>query len=98
MSRNPVPIHALELRCSKVPRGTLIAILERQTGRPITHQYRHYLAGLPVHCGDLLELYRHGEWILGRYEWTGIPGELPTFQSGELILRLDRNHLLRWPE
>jgi len=98
MSRKPVPISRLELRSIEIPRGPLVAIMEQQTGRPITHEHRHYLAGEPVHCGDLLELYWNSGWILGRYEWTAVLGEPPTFESGELVLQLDDAHLLRWPE
>jgi len=40
---------------------------------------RHYLGGRPVHAGTALELLlADGHWLRGRYEWSFVPGELPT--------------------
>ena len=91
------PITALELRRIDIPRSPLIEVMEREFGKSITHEYRHYLAGEPVHCGDTLELFYEGNWIRGRYEWTAEPDELPTFESDQGIHRLDESKLLRWP-
>jgi hypothetical protein len=76
----------------------MIEVFEQQIGRPLTHEYRHFLAGEPVHCGDLLERFENGEWVLGRYEWTTSLDDLPTFQAVERVVRLTSNCLLRWPK
>jgi hypothetical protein len=55
-------------------------MLEREIGRAFTHEHRHYLAGEPVHCGEILERYKDGEWIRGRYEWTARLENAPTFE------------------
>lgn len=91
------PIQKLQLRKEPVPSGPLIEAFEREIGRRITHTHRHYLAGRPVHCGDILELYREGEWHRGRYEWTGRPDELPTLEYDDETVRLDDDSLVRWP-
>lgn len=88
----------LELRCAEIPRSPLIAMMERELGRPLTHERRHYLAGEPVHCGTVLELERDGEWIFGRYEWSGRLDDLPTFHIDERALWLSADARLRWPE
>lgn len=90
------PGTTLELRCETIPRGKLIERLERELGRSLTHEYRHYLAGEPVNCGTLLELFDAGGWNVGRFEWSGNPADLPTFHIGERIVSLTENSLLRW--
>jgi hypothetical protein len=92
------PITKLELRSVPIPRGPIIELLEQEAGRPFTHETRHYLVGKPVHCGDTLELYLDGHWVRGRYEWTGKTEELPTFDYGNGVLRIDDECLIRWPE
>ena len=93
-----LPITPLQLRRIEIPRSPLLELLEYRLGRVITHEHRHYLAGRPVHCGDLLELYRNGSWILGRYEWTADRDDQPTFETGSLVVGLEGTHLLRWPQ
>lgn len=88
----------LELRCTEIPRSPLIMMMERELGRPLTHERRHYLAGEPVHCGTILELDCDGRWTFGRYEWSGRPDDLPTFHIGERALWLSADARLRWPE
>jgi len=59
---------------------------------------RHYLNGEPVHAGEILEMYRDGKWITGRYEWTFREDELPVFyvnEAGGYIIKSDDD--LRWP-
>jgi hypothetical protein len=92
------PITTLELRRVKIPHSPLIESIERELGRSLTHEYRHYLAGEPVHCGDILELFHQGGWIRGRYEWTTESDQAPTFESDGMVLRLDPTKLLRWPD
>ena len=92
------PITTLELRKIEIPRSSLIEFFEQQIGRPLPHDYRHFLAGEPVHCGNLLERFEDGKWILGRYEWTASIDELPTFHIGERVIRLTTHCLLRWPK
>jgi hypothetical protein len=76
----------------------MIEQIELETGRPLTHEHRHYLAGRPVHCGDELEIYRKGCcWIRGRYEWTGRPEDAPTLDTDRRVFKLDSTHLVRWP-
>jgi hypothetical protein len=91
------PITKLELRSEPIPRGPTIERLEREIDRPLIHATRHYLAGRPVHCGDSLQLFLAGEWVTGRYEWTGKPDELPTFEHDGRRLRIDAECLVRWP-
>jgi hypothetical protein len=91
------PITKLELRSVPIPRSPIIDRLEQEIGHPLTHETRHYLAGRPVHCGDMLELYRDGRWKIGRYEWTGKVNELPTFDYDGGVLRIDDESLVRWP-
>lgn len=95
---NVTPITRLELRSVPIPRGPIIERLEQEIGRPLTHETRHYLAGQSVHCGDKLELYLDGQWRVGRYEWTGKPDDLPTFDHESGTLRIDDQCLIRWPE
>lgn len=90
------PITALELRSIEIPPHPLVEILERETGRSLTHEHRHYLAGEAVHCGEILELFFDGQWIVGRYEWTGDVSDLPTFEHADGFLELTEGHLLRW--
>ena len=92
------PITTLELRTIEIPRSPVLDLLERELGRPITHETRHYLAGQPVHCGDFLEFFDQGTWVLGRYEWTCQPGEPPTLHFTDRILRVADSFLLRWPK
>jgi hypothetical protein len=86
----------LELRTEMIPRGSLIERLERELGRPLTHEHRYYLDGDPVNCGTVLELFDAGDWILGRFEWSGNPADAPTFRIGERIVSLSERSLLRW--
>lgn len=73
-------------------------MLEQQFGRPLTHEYRHYVAGKPVHCGDTLEAYLGREWVFGRYEWTGNSSDEPTLHALGKVYFLDGSQLLRWPD
>jgi hypothetical protein len=91
------PITTLELRKIEIPRSPLIEFLERQVGYPLTHEYRHFLAGEPVHCGTILQRFEDGEWVFGRYEWSGSPEDLPTLHIGEQVIGLTARCLLRWP-
>lgn len=91
------PITKLELRSVPVPGGPIIERLEQEIGRPLLHVTRHYLVGKPVHCGDILELHVDGDWVIGRYEWTGKPEELPTFEYDGGITRIGEECLVRWP-
>lgn len=91
------PITKLELRSEPIPRGPIIERLEQEIGRPLTHKTRHYLAGRPVHCGDILELYVDRVWTIGRYEWTGRTEDLPTFDCDLGLLRIDAECHVRWP-
>jgi hypothetical protein len=92
------PGTTLELRSETIPRGKLIERLERELGRPLTHEHRYYLDGEPVNCGTLLELFDAGDWSVGRFEWSGIPTDAPTFHIGERVIGLTRDRLLRWPK
>lgn len=61
--------------------------------------YRHYLDGSPVHAGDTLELWKDGQWILGRYEWTYRSEEAPAFYiSDDNGVFLTPDAALRWPK
>lgn len=91
------PLTTLELREEKVPQSKIIEIIERDLGRPLSPQYRHYLENKPVHCGDELELHQDGNWIPGRYEWTARREDSPTFHTNDGITELDTTCLLRWP-
>jgi len=95
---NVTPITKLELRSVQIQRSPLIDKFEQELRRPLTCETRHYLAGQPVHCGDNLELYLDGQWRIGRYEWTGKPDDLPTFDHESATLRIDDRCLIRWPE
>jgi len=72
---------------------------------------RHFLAGLPVHAGSVLEvLLEGGRWLRVRYEWTARVNEEPTFylalgrawetnedQGGPVAkLQLPSDAALRW--
>ena len=92
------PITKLELRSVLIPCSPTIARLEQESGRPLTHETRPYLAGRPVYRGDILELQFDGDWIIGRYEWTGKPEERPTFEYDAGIMRIDDECLVRWPD
>jgi hypothetical protein len=92
------PITTLELRAVEIPRHPLVEIIEREIGRPLTHEHRHYLANEPVHCGDFLELFEAGKWAVGRYEWTCSPDEPATLHSVDRVISITENCLLRWPK
>lgn len=94
---NTRPGKTLELRTELIPRGSLILALERTLGQRLTHEHRYYLADRPVHCGDLLELHLNGQWLCGRYEWSGNPDDSPTFHLSDSISGLDEQSLMRWP-
>lgn len=87
----------MELRTVEIPRSPLIEIFEQQIGRSLTHETRHYLAGEPVHCGTILQWFSGGQWITGRYEWSGRPEDRPTLHIGEQVIGLTGECLLRWP-
>lgn len=91
------PIRALELRADVIPRSALIKAIERETGRSYTHEHRYYLENQPVHCGDELELYKDGQWMRGRYEWTGNVDDVPTIHLSNGLIGADGHCLLRWP-
>jgi hypothetical protein len=90
-------IRGLELRREAIPRCPAIEAIEEITGQAVTEEIRHYLEDQPVHCGNTLELYRNGQWLGGRYEWTGNAEDMPTFHTGTETLALDESALLRWP-
>ncbi len=92
------PLTTLELRRIEIPRSRIIALLERELGKTITHEHRHFLAGEQVHCGDFLELFENEKWVLGRYEWTCKPGDPPTLHFVDRILWVEEDSLLRWPK
>jgi hypothetical protein len=92
------PITTLELQRIPISRGPLVELLETELGHPITHEYRHYLAGQPIGCGETLELFRGDRWIPGQYEWTGNPADSPTFEHSIGVIELTGLHLLRWPQ
>lgn len=94
----PTPITTLELRTTEIPRSPLIEFMEQQAGRSFTHEHRHFLAGEPVHCGDILQRFEDGNWVTGRYEWTCQPEDRPTFHVDETAIFLTPQCLLRWPE
>ena len=88
----------MEIRSVPIPRRPVIEMVEAQWGGQFTHQRRHYVAGEPVHCGDMLEAYVDGSWIVGRYDWTTDPDEEPTLQTQDRVFSLNGSHLLRWPK
>jgi hypothetical protein len=63
---------------------------------------RYYLAGKPIHAGELLELLLDdGRWMLGRYEWNYRKEDSPWFyldtESGKAVDLNTERSLLRWP-
>ena len=90
--------NALYLRTELIPRGPLIRAIERESGQRLTHDCRHYLEDQPVHCGEILELFKGGQWVSGRYEWSGVQEERPVFFHDHGVDPLDEKSLLRWPE
>ena len=79
------PITTLELRVEPIPVTGVTRLWKEQhkrlSGESGDNTHRHYLAGQPVHCGDVLEMFESGSWIRGRYEWTTKLDELPTLVS-----------------
>jgi hypothetical protein len=67
-------ITTIELRKIAIPRSRIIDLLEREVGKAITHEHRHFL-----------ELFENGEWITGRYEWTCKPGDPATLHFADRI-------------
>ena len=92
------PIATLQLRSISIPRNAVIELLERQLNRSLTYEHRHYLANVPVHCGETLEIYVDGHWIPGRYEWTGRLNDEPTLETSDRVFFIDALKLLRWPQ
>ena len=92
------PITSLVLRNVPISPSFIIQMIEREMGRPLTHERRYYLADQPVHCGDLLEVFCDGEWIGGRYEWTAKADDEPTLETANRVYWLNGSELLRWPE
>jgi len=59
---------------------------------------RNYLAGKPVHAGDILELWKAGAWLRGRYEWTFRTDDEPVLYLAEdKAVCLSSADVLRWP-
>lgn len=62
--------------------------------------WRHVLEERAVHAGNILEFYSMGEgaWLLGRYEWSGVPDDQAWFHahSGKDI-PLSEASIVRWP-
>ena len=92
-----IPNSTLELRSVPFPRQRMSSLLMQQPSYYVTLEKRHYLGGFPVHCGEMLEVYIDGEWLLGRYDWTAMPGDEPTIELYDRVLWLDGTQLLRWP-
>lgn len=59
--------------------------------------YRHYLVGLPVNAGRMLELLTDDGWVRGRYEWNFEPQAQPQLYTDKTVLCLSADSLLRWP-
>jgi len=92
-----MPSSTLQLRCIVIPRSPLIELFERELGRALTHEYRHFLAGEPVNCGTVLQRFQDGEWVTGRYEWSCNREDLPTWHVDGRTTCLAPSDLLRWP-
>ena len=88
----------LELRTVPLLHSPVIAKLEQEIGRPLTHEQRHYLAGHPVYCGDMLEIYADHGWVFGRFEWTANSVDEPLLVAVDRVFWLNGSQLLRWPE
>jgi hypothetical protein len=71
--------------------------LRRESG-----DFRHYLAGKPIHAGQILEIKTELGWLLVRYEWSYVADKLPVFIAlnpgdEESDLRIySANPQLRW--
>lgn len=63
--------------------------------------YRHYLDGIAVHAGTLLEVWTDNSWLLGRYEWSfrheREPYLVVNTDTDEVVV-LHENAELRWPQ
>ncbi len=64
---------------------------------------RYYLAGKPIHAGELRDLLLDdGSWALGRFEWNYRKEELPWLyvdtETGDAIELDPEKFRLRWPE
>jgi hypothetical protein len=78
--------------------GTVSGLGQRLELRREAGGLRHYLGGEPVHAGDLLELWRDGAWLTGRYEWNARQEPAPAlYLSAERSVGLTAEDLLRWP-
>jgi hypothetical protein len=72
-------------------------------GMPVPGGLRYYLAGKPIHAGEMLEmLLDDGSWALGRFEWNYRKEEWPWFyvdtESGDTIDLNPECSRLRWPD
>lgn len=75
---------------------------ERVELRVEAGRLRYYLAGKPIHAGDLLELrLDDGRWMLGRYEWNYRKEDWPWLyfenEAGTAVNVNPDIFLLRWP-
>jgi hypothetical protein len=74
--------------------GTTLELREEGWGSK-----RHYVEDRDVHCGDTLELrLEGGNWLRGRYEWTGREADRPGFYIDfDHAMFLKPHDVLRWP-
>ena len=93
-----------ELKAGERPRGQLELVRDADG-------FRHYLDGRRLEKGDEIEmLLANGEWLRGRYDWTGNPVVWPAFRvelTGRVAVHAERKltgampippaALLRWP-
>jgi len=60
----------------------------------------HYLDEKPVHSGDIIEVFLHGNWSRVQYEWSGKAGTYAfgIINPGETTVTLKPDTRVRWPE
>lgn len=82
--------------------GKLIAMPARESFevRLEAGGLRHYLAGEPVHAGELIEVQRDdGSWEVVRYEWTCRQQENPSlYLDDSRAIWAKPEMRFRWPQ
>jgi len=92
-------ISHLELRVEKIPESDLLRVVEKATGKLLREESRYYLTGVPVNCGDVIEVWDDdlGNWKTGRFEWSGKIDESPVVLFSENHGKsIDKSMHVRW--
>lgn len=94
-ARSPVgPIlHSFDWQGSQneLREGKLVMLIRENDGRLV-------LDDVPIHAGDVLEVWLDGQWVVCRFEWMHLPELTPALFFSEKGQVMQGDELLRWPQ